>query len=1301
VDKESNPHYGTYTDENGVLRKEYAGRSREKKLLARLVIYGFVLMFLSSMLFFSYVEMKGKLTGFATKTTTFTDYVNTETSESMHYSWIPSETGNLSSLKISGEFTGEGNSGVNVYLQAGDSSYLIYSGNIEVVSNAITGRAIEESNESEKPIEQLNESDFSGESNETDESNESDSTEETTGDITEEKAIEETVIEVPINTSLEIHTACVETCKLSNLNEDEYTLAIEISGSGVLRIDSITYDISEAYLISEELIIEEEPLLEEKPIIENKTEEITIYTLAASGSPGAEPSFFMSSESYHSTDKEISATDFEECPIVLNDYGQTSEKCRSWDCTGWSTSVVKYNKYCAGGWNCTSWNGVICSQYKCEGWTENAVNDRQMFYCSGFWNCINWNGNICRNWNCTSFAQSPTNDWEYYCPTLNCTHQVNGICAQWNCSRGWQTPGNTAIRTDEYCSGVWDCTSWTGATCLNWNCTNWTNNGDGVKFDRYCANGWNCSAWNGNYCDKWQCLNSTNGAATYRDYFCDNWNCSVWDVSKNVCQTWNCNNWTYSTRLDSYCSGVYNCTSWNSVDYSPPSITVLSPLNQSCPTNTIYFNATANEVISKWIVNYNGTNTTLSAINTTLNVSEGSYHLLLYANDTSGNWGLNDSIYFSVKLCAPSFANTTWSNWSNLSCSDSQMNQSRNRTQYDLNNCGWANMTFYDYQLTGPTYLNMSWSSWHDITGCRTNDTILQEQNRTQYDIYHCAANITFYNYTEAVCNYCNYSVTNITRIWQDQTACRANDTILQNRSIIEYDSNYSTCYLVTSRPDDLWNSGNNNTYWEYRETPCNYCNYNVKNITGSWQNQTSCRINDTILQNRSTIEYDSNYSTCYLITTLPSDLWNSGNNNTYWEYRETPCNYCNYSVTNLTGSQANQTSCRANNTILANRSTTEYDSNYSTCYLVTSRPDDLWNSGNNNTYWEYGELDCDYDGAPNITVIQPINSTIYNNAMQLLNINVQDSDIRDIWYNWNGTNITYTAPIYVTFAEGINYLYVYANDSARNMRRISLSFIINTAPSGGGAGGEEAGGAPGEAEITTGTLPGISLNSLTNQGRVLTIRNTFGDLTDVTIDIVVPKPDIYPKEIHQYPLLGWWPWLSNLIGGLGVSGNADYEAVIQIPPVHYDEIKANEDIDVPLDFMAPIYKNTQQTITIIIFSQGNRIAQYSVPVDLSLDKKFITFINSDGSNKKTLFIFYDNTGQAEKKAVIEMEINKERKTFLVDQFGPYTFKANDYLFVAQEYSLSKSLASEKGLILRLKLVEGGRVLEETESRLT
>ena len=84
-------------------------------------------------------------------------------------------------------------------------------------------------------------------------------------------------------------------------------------------------------------------------------------------------------------------------------------------------------------------------------------------------------------------------------------------------------------------------------------------------------------------------------------------------------------------------------------DEIPPIIIVHSPTNTTYTVSTIWFNATASEAIDTWIVNYNGTNATIT-INTTLEVEEGNFQVEFWANDSSGNFGLNDTVYFNVSI---------------------------------------------------------------------------------------------------------------------------------------------------------------------------------------------------------------------------------------------------------------------------------------------------------------------------------------------------------------------------------------------------------------------------------------------------------------------------------------------------------------------------------------------------------------------------------------------------------------------------------------------------------------------------
>jgi len=78
---------------------------------------------------------------------------------------------------------------------------------------------------------------------------------------------------------------------------------------------------------------------------------------------------------------------------------------------------------------------------------------------------------------------------------------------------------------------------------------------------------------------------------------------------------------------------------------------------------------------------------------------------------------------------------------------------------------------------------------------------------------------------------------------------------------------------------------------------------------------------------------------------------------------------------------------------------------------------------------------------APSLEIISPLNQS-YNNATVLINVS---SDGDNVWYNWNGTNVTYTSAVNVTFAEGANALVVYANDSVGNLNATNVSFTVDT----------------------------------------------------------------------------------------------------------------------------------------------------------------------------------------------------------------------------------------------------------------
>lgn len=77
----------------------------------------------------------------------------------------------------------------------------------------------------------------------------------------------------------------------------------------------------------------------------------------------------------------------------------------------------------------------------------------------------------------------------------------------------------------------------------------------------------------------------------------------------------------------------------------------------------------------------------------------------------------------------------------------------------------------------------------------------------------------------------------------------------------------------------------------------------------------------------------------------------------------------------------------------------------------------------------------------PTINIVSPINAN-YSGAVQMLNISTNGNTII---YNFDGTNHTYTVPVFVTFNEGSNILNVYAYDLAGNFNSTNVSFDVNT----------------------------------------------------------------------------------------------------------------------------------------------------------------------------------------------------------------------------------------------------------------
>ena len=227
-------------------------------------------------------------------------------------------------------------------------------------------------------------------------------------------------------------------------------------------------------------------------------------------------------------------------------------------------------------------------------------------------------------------------------------------------------------------------------------------------------------------------LNSTNSTIDFRCNATDNFQLvnltlvlnGVENVSNSTSGTFMILNTTLNL-----VDGNYNwtCRAWDNDSFvltetpnrtftinTKPEIYVVSPENKTYTTSTIFFNATNSLPVDTWIVNYNGTNITLLAINTSLTVLDGFYQLILYANNSqSGVFGINDSIFFNVDTTAPDinilFPNETLSLFvfgNNLTLNWSITTPGFNTTAH-IKNCSYTyNSVRVDLNTTVCTIIN-------------------------------------------------------------------------------------------------------------------------------------------------------------------------------------------------------------------------------------------------------------------------------------------------------------------------------------------------------------------------------------------------------------------------------------------------------------------------------------------------------------------------------------------------------------------------------------------------------------------
>lgn len=272
-------------------------------------------------------------------------------------------------------------------------------------------------------------------------------------------------------------------------------------------------------------------------------------------------------------------------------------------------------------------------------------------------------------------------------------------------------------------------------------------------------------------------------------------------------------NWTCSACDSIGCNNATERTFW--VNTAPTIYVESPPANTSnYTTDTIYINASASLPIGTWIANYNGTNITLSDINTSLTIEDGNHHLLLYGNNSdSGVWGLNDTYYFNVDATPPAI-NITYP-IGTISYHKNNTNLTLNYTASDTN----IDSCWFEYEGVN-TSLNCSETTYPNMTitnsSARTiilwaNDTFGNEVSDTQswdYGVY-------FNNETYETPAYVTDTTDFTFSFWHNSASWTSVSVMFY------YDgTSYSTTvsgsgdYLTCNKSLSLPSTGNKTFYW-------------------------------------------------------------------------------------------------------------------------------------------------------------------------------------------------------------------------------------------------------------------------------------------------------------------------------------------------------------------------------------------------------------------------------------------------------------------------------------------------------
>ena len=112
--------------------------------------------------------------------------------------------------------------------------------------------------------------------------------------------------------------------------------------------------------------------------------------------------------------------------------------------------------------------------------------------------------------------------------------------------------------------------------------------------------------------------------------------------------------WANNTLNEWETTDLQNLTTTTPLDTTPPTISVLSPENKTYPENDVPLIFTVNESTSWMGYTLNGQeNVSITGNTTIVGLLDGVHTITVYANDTAGNMGSSDVVYFTVDTVSP------------------------------------------------------------------------------------------------------------------------------------------------------------------------------------------------------------------------------------------------------------------------------------------------------------------------------------------------------------------------------------------------------------------------------------------------------------------------------------------------------------------------------------------------------------------------------------------------------------------------------------------------------------------------